>query len=55
MSQMDGIEVDVSDLGEVELRLRKGGVIIPACMLSEGTLRMLRLLALVGVRNPPPW
>ena len=53
MPQMDGIEVDVSDLGEVELRLREGGVAIPARVLSEGTLRMLGLLALVGVRSPP--
>ena len=53
MPQMDGIEVDVSDLGEVELRLREGGVAIPARVLSEGTLRMLGLLALAGVRSPP--
>ena len=53
MPQMDGIEVDVSDLGEVELRLREGGVAIPARVLSEGTLRMLGLLALVGVKSPP--
>ena len=53
MPQMDGIEVDVSDFGEVELRLRKGGVAIPARLLCEGTLRMLGLLALVGVRSPP--
>ena len=53
MPQMDGIEVDVSDLGEVELRLREGGVAIPARVLSEGTLRVLGLLALVGVRSPP--
>ena len=53
MPQMEGIEVDVSDLGEVELRLREGGVAIPARVLSEGTLRMLGLLALVGVKSPP--
>ena len=53
MPQMDGIEVDVSDLGEVELRLREGGVAIPSRVLSEGTLRVLGLLALVGVRSPP--
>ncbi len=45
---IDGIEVDISDLGEVELRLREGGVAIPARILSEGTLRMLGLLALAG-------
>ena len=53
MPQMDGIEVEVSDLGEAELRLREGGIAIPARVLSEGTLRMLGLLALVGVKSPP--
>ena len=46
---VDGIEVEVSDLGEVELRLKEGGVAIPARVLSEGTLRMLGLLVLTGV------
>ena len=41
------------DLGEVELRIREAGVAIPARVLSEGTLRMLGLLALVGTKSPP--
>ena len=49
----DGIEVDVSDLGEVELRLKEGGVAMPARVLSEGTLRLLGLLALTGVEDAP--
>ena len=53
MPNIDGIEVEVSDLGEVELRLREGGVAIPARVLSEGTLRMLGLLALTGVDEAP--
>ena len=53
MPSIDGIEVDVSDLGEVELRLRESGVAIPARVLSEGTLRMLGLLALTGARAAP--
>ena len=53
MPEMDGIEVEVSDLGEAEPRLREGGIAIPARVLSEGTLRMLGLLALVGVKSPP--
>ena len=53
MPNIDGIEVDVSDLGEVELRLREGGVAIPARVLSEGTLRMLGLLALAGAAEAP--
>ena len=53
MPNIDGIEVDVSDLGEVELRLKEGGVAIPARVLSEGTLRMLGLLALTGADEHP--
>ena len=49
----DGIEVDVSELGEVELRLKEGGVAMPARVLSEGTLRLLGLLALSGVKDAP--
>ena len=53
MPSIDGIEVNVSDLGEVELRLKEGGVAIPARVLSEGTLRMLGLLALTGADEHP--
>ena len=53
MPDMDGIEVDISELGEVELRLKENGVGIPARVLSEGTLRLLGLLALTGADNPP--
>lgn len=53
MPNIDGIEVEASDLGEVELRLNEGGVAIPARVLSEGTLRMLGLLALTGADEAP--
>ncbi len=53
MPNIDGIDVDVNDLGEVELRLRENGVSIPARVLSEGTLRLLGLLALTGVGEAP--
>ena len=53
MPNIDGIEVEVSDLGEVELRLKEGGVAMPARVLSEGTLRMLGLLALTGAAEAP--
>ena len=53
MPNIEGIEVEVSDLGEVELRLKEGGIAIPARVLSEGTLRMLGLLALTGVDEAP--
>ena len=53
MPNFEGIEVDVSDLGEVELRLKEGGVAMPARVLSEGTLRLLGLLALTGAEDAP--
>ncbi len=53
MPQISGIELEVSDLGEVELRLREGGIAIPSRVLSEGTLRMLGLLALTGAEDAP--
>ena len=53
MPHIDGIDVDVNDLGEVELRLSENGVSIPARVLSEGTLRLLGLLALTGVGVAP--
>lgn len=53
MPNVDGIEMDLSDLDEVELRLKENGVAIPARVLSEGTLRMLGLLALTGAGEPP--
>lgn len=53
MPNIDGIEVEVSDLGEVELRLKERGLAIPARVLSEGTLRTLGLLALTGVKEAP--
>ena len=48
-----GIQVDVNSLGEVELRLREGETLIPARVVSEGTLRILGLLALAGAKEPP--
>jgi predicted ATPase len=53
LPQIDGIDVGVSDLGEVELRLREAGIPVPARVLSEGTLRILGMLALTGAREPP--
>ena len=53
MPSVDGIETDVNDLGEVELRLKENGVALPAGVLSEGTLRILGLLALTGAGEVP--
>ncbi|MBI5141728.1 MAG: AAA family ATPase [Nitrospirae bacterium] len=48
-----GIDVAVNELGEVELKLLEGETPIPARVLSEGTLRVLGLLALGGAKEPP--
>ena len=47
-----GIKVDVNEIGEVDLKLIEGETPIPARILSEGTLRVLGLLALVGAKEP---
>lgn len=47
------IDVSPNDLGEVELRLREGKKSMPARVVSEGTLRVLGLLALSGASEPP--
>ena len=49
----DGIGVEVNTLGEVELTLTENGIPIPARLLSEGTLRILGLLALGGAGEQP--
>lgn len=48
-----GLDVSVNDLGEVELKIREGDTLIPARVVSEGTLRVLGLLALSGAKEPP--
>lgn len=48
-----GINVSVNELGEVELDICEGEKRISARVLSEGTLRILGLLALVGAEDPP--
>ena len=48
-----GIDVSVTELGEVELDLCEGEKRISARVLSEGTLRILGILALVGAEEPP--
>ncbi|MBS1827140.1 MAG: AAA family ATPase [Acidobacteria bacterium] len=48
-----GIRTEVNRYGEVELSLMEGAVAMPARVVSEGTLRVLGLLALSGVKEPP--
>ncbi len=50
---ISGIEVEVSEVGEAELRILEHGVSIPARAVSEGTLRLLGLLTLDGVEDAP--
>jgi len=53
MPNVQGIGVEVSKLGEVELTLTEGGIPVPARILSEGTLRVLGLLSLAGAKEQP--
>lgn len=48
MPDVQGIGLEVSNLGEVELTLKESGIPVPARILSEGTLRILGLLSLAG-------
>ena len=48
-----GINVSFNNSGEVELNLMQGQTPIPANILSEGTLRILGLLALGGAKEAP--
>lgn len=48
-----GIRTDVNKFGEVELSLDEGVISMPARVVSEGTLRVLGLLSLIGVQEPP--
>jgi predicted ATPase len=53
MPDIEGIGLEISKLGEVELTLRESGIEFPARVLSEGTLRILGLLALSGAKEQP--
>lgn len=53
LPRIEKVQVAVNNLGEVELQLREDGVSVPARLLSEGTLRMLGLLAVGGAKEPP--
>ena len=51
--EVNGIEIDINDFGEVELKLLEGKTPIPASLISEGTLRILGLLAFGGAKDIP--
>jgi len=50
---ISGIETYVNDVGEVELRLREGNVLFSSRLISEGTLRILGLLAIGSMPDYP--
>jgi predicted ATPase len=50
--QVERIDVQPNALGEVELKLQEEGVFVPARLVSEGTLRMLGLLAVASSTEP---
>ncbi len=50
---IDGIEFEVNDFGEVEMSIREGGLSLSTRVLSEGTLRILALLAIGGLEDEP--
>ena len=52
LPEVEGIEVHLDDHGDVELNLVKNGMSISNRILSEGTLRMLVLLAIGGTEQP---
>lgn len=48
-----GIEVNINELGEVEMDLREGEKNVSTRIISDGTLRILGLLSLVGGKVTP--
>lgn len=53
MPNVDGIETEVSDLGDVHFGLKEGGTAVPVNLLSDGALRILGFLAANGAENAP--
>jgi predicted ATPase len=51
--RISGIESEPNNLGEIELRLKEDNVPIPARLVSEGTLRILGLLAVGAAKGAP--
>lgn len=47
------IEIDINEIGEVEFKVKENGISVPSRVISEGTLRVLGLLALWGVKDDP--
>jgi predicted ATPase len=48
-----GIHLEINKKGDVELSIIEGDRLIPASVVSEGTLRVLGLLSLGAMKDPP--
>lgn len=46
-----GIDISINNRGEIDLRLMQGQTPVPVSVVSEGTLRVLALLALSGIQE----
>lgn len=53
LPRVNDIDTAVDNLGEIELQIDEDGVKFSARLLSEGTLRMLGLLASTGIKETP--
>ena len=51
--EITGIDVAITGTGEVMLRLMQNTIPVPLNVLSEGTLRILAMLTLGSVKEPP--
>lgn len=50
---MTGIDVQINSHGEIELSIKEGDKIVSTRVLSDGTMRILSLLTLSGVKESP--
>jgi predicted ATPase len=49
---VEGFSTELTDEGKVRLKIREGGVDFSARLISEGTLRLLGLIAILSPSNP---
>ena len=49
---VDALDVERTNAGELQLRVFEGGIPFPASLVSEGTLRILGLLAITSSLTP---
>jgi len=49
---LEGVDAELTEEGKVRLKVREGGVEFSAKVISEGTLRVLALMAILSPTNP---